>query len=250
VQQINKQKDHLQITMLSSSDKTVPPNESLTDMVIIATGIKPEIHLAQAAGIHLGPTGGIKINQRAETNLKNIYAAGDCTEVTTSITGEPMISGLGTTAARHGLIAGTNAAGGNEILPKILNTSILKLWGMEIASTGITEEHALNRQLTNKLRPLSLLVKHKSLPHYYPGGVDVWVKLIALSGSGQLIGAQLAGETILSGRINLLALAIAKGLTINELVQSDFCYAPPCNDIWDPVIVAAKGLQQRILRNA
>jgi NADPH-dependent 2,4-dienoyl-CoA reductase/sulfur reductase-like enzyme len=227
------------------SDKTALPQELQTDMVIVATGIKPEVSLARAAGIQLGPTGAIKISQRVETNLKDIYAVGDCTEVTSFLTGESIISGLGTVAARHGLVAGANAAGAGETLPNILNTSILKICDLETASVGVTEEHLRNHP-QEKFQPVSVLIKHRSLPHYYPGGADIWVKLIAESRSGQLIGAQLVSEAALTGRINLLALAIEKGITLNEIARTDFGYSPPCSDLWDPLVIAARGLQSRM----
>ncbi|MCK5578711.1 MAG: hypothetical protein KAI63_04220, partial [Planctomycetes bacterium] len=192
-----------------------------------------------------GQTGGIKVNERLESNLKDIYAAGDCAEVVSALTGEPILIGLGTIAARQGVVAGANAIGGDKKAPPVLNSSILKTFGLEVGSVGFTEQYLREKQ-SGKLDPVSMLIKYPSLPHYYPGGVDIHIKLMADKKTHRLIGAQLLGKTSIAPRINTLALAVEKGMTIEELTQSDFCYSPPVADVWDPIAIAAQAVSRKL----
>ena len=215
------------------------------DIIIVSAGVKPNVTLAKEAGLDIGQTGGIKVNERLESNLKDIYAAGDCAEVVSALTGEPILIGLGTIAARQGVVAGANAIGGDKKAPPVLNSSILKTFGLEIGSVGFTEQYLREKQ-SGKLDPVSMLIKYPSLPHYYPGGVDIHIKLMADKKTHRLIGAQLLGKTSIAPRINTLALAVEKGMTIEELTQSDFCYSPPVADVWDPIAIAAQAVSRKL----
>ena len=227
-------------------------NETVSaDMVIIAAGVRPESSLAKNAGIETGQTGGLKADERMETNIKGIYTAGDCAEVNSALTGEPILIGLGTIAARQGVAAGINAAGGDEKSPPVFNSAILKIFGMEIGTVGFTESYvSANNQSAKyhweKFNPVSVLIKYPSLPHYYPGGVDVYTKLIADSATHRLIGGQIISKTSLAGRVNALSIAIEKKITVEELSRADFCYSPPVSDVWDPLAVAAQGLLRKL----
>jgi NADH oxidase (H2O2-forming) len=235
-------------------------------IVIISAGVKPDIELARAAGLDIGPSNGIKTNPMLETSKTGIYTAGDCAESYSAITGEPIVSGLGTIAARQGVVAGANAAGAQLKSPPLINASILKIFHMEIGSAGFTETH-LTKNIppkparpkgrsggrdpdrsvgTSGFTPVSILIKYPSLPHYYPGGEDIHTKLIADKESGRILGGQVLGKSRLSGRVDMLSLAIEQKMTIKKLAQADFCYSPPCSDIWNPLAVAAQGLMRKI----
>ncbi|MEK7448582.1 MAG: FAD-dependent oxidoreductase, partial [Planctomycetota bacterium] len=179
------------VTEIKAKEVSVKDDRIPAELVVVATGVKPEIRLAQEAGLEIGITGGIKVNNHLQACLlsgpaiNNIYAAGDCAEVTSAITNEPIVIGLGTIAARQGVVAGTNAAGGDQKAPPVLNSAVLKVFGMEIGSVGFTEEY-LRKNHPEKFHPVSMTIKYPSLPHYYPGGVDIHVKLIADKKTHQL----------------------------------------------------------------
>jgi NADH oxidase (H2O2-forming) len=214
-------------------------------IVIMSAGVKPDIELARAAGLDIGPSNGIKTNSMLETSKAGIYTAGDCAESYSAITGEPIVSGLGTIAARQGVVAGANAAGAQLKSPPLVNASILKIFHMEIGSAGFTESY-LNKNKSHKFSPVSILIKYPSLPHYYPGGEDIHTKLIADKESGRILGGQVLGKSRLSGLVDMLSLAIEQKMTVEELAQADFCYSPSCSDVWNPLAVAAQGLMRKM----
>lgn len=215
-------------------------------LVVITAGVRPDVQVAKDAGIEIGPTGGIKTNQYLQTNLPDVYAAGDCAESVSAITGEPITIGLGTIAARQGVVAGVNAvAGAKTTAPKILNASVLKAFGLEIGSVGFTQAYYEHR--AKGIEPVSTLLKYPSLPHYYPGGADVYVKLIADKTSGAVIGAQTIGPGAV-GRVNMLSLAVENKMKASDLIKADFCYSPPLADIWEPVAIAAQSLERQLNR--
>lgn len=217
-------------------------------LVVVSAGIRPEVQIFKDAGIAIGPSGGIRTNEYLQTNFPNIYAAGDCAEVISGIIGEPLLIGLGTIAARQGVVVGANAAlpsdtPGREA-PIILNASVLKLFGWEIGSAGFTEEYY---RKSGKIAAASATIKFPSLPHYYPGGSDIYVKLIADRANGAVIGGQILGQSSIGARVNMISLAIENRMTVSDILRSDFCYSPPVSDIWEPIAIAAQALE-RLLR--
>lgn len=218
-------------------DKEIP-----ADMVIMCTGTAPDVELAQAAGLELGTTGGIKVNGRMETSVEGIYAVGDCVESECFIRKTPMLSGLGTIATRQGLVAGGNAAGADLKAPPVLGASVMKLFDIEIGAVGLTEDFAKKAGLETAVGA----VKYPTLPHYYPGGSDVHARLLADKGSGKIIGGQVVVGSGAAERVNMLSLAILNGMKAGEIYSADFCYSPPCQDIWAAEAVAAGGLARRL----
>lgn len=228
-------------------DKTISDLKDFTDsMIIVCAGVRPQIKLAKEIGVEIGSTGGIKVDKYLRTSLADVYAAGDCAESISELTGEPMVSGLGTIAARQGMIAGANATGKLEIAPLILNASVLKLLDMEIGSAGLTECGLGNAECG--ITTVSALIKYPSLPHYYPGGTDVHIKLIADKETKRIIGGQILCKSGAAQRVNTISLIIQNKMTVNDLLKSDFCYSPPVSDIWDPIIIAAQALAARLNR--
>jgi len=205
------------------------------DLVLISKGIRPNVELAVQAGIMLGPYGGIATNERVETNIPGVFAAGDCAETLHFLTGEPYYKPLGTTANKMGRVAGTNAAGGEAVFKGVLGTSIIKVFDLGLAKTGFTEEELVARGVEFD----TVIIRARDRAHYFPGGGRFTVKLNWEKAGGRLLGASLVGPGPSVLRINALASAIYAGMTIEDLSRQDFAYSPPFSPVWDPLLVAA-----------
>jgi len=208
------------------------------DIVLIATGVAPEVKLAAEAGIALGGTGAIAVNDHQQTNLPFVYAAGDCCEGYHRVSRKPVYIPLGDTANKQGRVAGANIGGQDVTFPGIVGSQCFKVFGLEVASTGLTEEEARQAGLT----PVSATIQGVSRAHSYPGTKRLWLKLVADTGTGRLLGAQAVGAEGVVARINILAGALAGGLSLEEIAYLDLAYAPPFSGAWDPVHIAAQQL--------
>lgn len=210
------------------------------DIVVLAAGVKPDIELARQAGLELGPTGLISVDDRLRTSDQDIYAAGDCAEAKFFFSGLPIKSQLATTAIRMGKVAGKNAAGGDESFQGTLNSVVSLACGAEVAATGLTT----NVASAIGLEVISARIRALSKPHFYPGSEPVIVKLVAEK-SGKILGGQIIGDGA-AERVNLLALAITQGVTLDKLARMDYCYAPPVNDCIEPLVIAAEAALRRL----
>jgi NADPH-dependent 2,4-dienoyl-CoA reductase/sulfur reductase-like enzyme len=208
------------------------------DIVLIAIGVAPEVKLAAAAGIALGRTGAIAVNDRQETNLPFVYAAGDCCENYHRVSRRPVYAPLGDTANKQGRVAGSNIGGRDVSFPGIVGSQCFKVFGLEVASTGLTEEEA--RQAG--FMPVSATIQGVSRAHSYPDTKRLWLRLVADTGTGRLLGAQAVGAEGVVARVNILAGALAGGLSLEEIAYLDLAYAPPFSGSWDPVHIAAQQL--------
>ncbi|MCX8173808.1 MAG: FAD-dependent oxidoreductase [Thermoplasmata archaeon] len=206
------------------------------DVLVFATGVKPDVELAKNAGIELGEAGGIKVNERMETNKQGIYAAGDCAESIHRVTGKPVLSMLGTSAVRQGKVAGVNAAGGNAVYRGTLNATVTRLFDTEIGSVSITEWQAK----AVGMDVVSVAVPWKTRAEYFPGASEIKLKLVFLKENLRLVGGQVVTKEGATGYVNLLSLAIDRGLSAGDLVHLDTCYSPPVADVWNPVCIAAE----------
>jgi NADH oxidase (H2O2-forming) len=192
-----------------------------TDLLIVATGVKPEVSLAESAGCKIGSTGGILTNQCCETSVKDIYAVGDCTEFVDFVTKDPILVGLGSIAVRQGICAGVNAAAGSYTLPKgFLQTSTSKLFNVEIASVGPTSSTPEHFSI------ISGKYNGHSLPEYYPGGKPITLKVLVDEYTGVIMGAQAVGDKA-AQRINTFACAILGRMDIETMRKLETAYAPP-----------------------
>jgi len=205
-----------------------------TDFVINATGVRADIELAKAVGISVGK--GIKVNEYMETSIPSIYAVGDCVECKHLITGEYVLSQLGTSATRQGLVAGRNAAGNRDIFPGVLMSSVTKIHGLEVGATGLTKWAADRANIETVIGKMTGHTK----PHYFPGGSKVKVKVLARKDDGRVIGAQIVAREDVGHRVNMVATAIQSNITVNELAKVDTCYAPPIADTLETVCLAAE----------
>ncbi len=208
---------HLVIKNRETNEETTIP----TDLCVIATGTKPETTLAQLIGCTIGKTGGILVDEQAQTSIKDVYAVGDCTEYRDLVTGEPVCVGLGSIGVRQGIAAGTNAAGGTYSLPKgLLMTRTSEFFGVEIAAVGPIQASLQNRTIT------SGKYKGSSLPDYFPGGAPITMKLHVEEPSGKILAAQAVGSNA-AQRTNVYACAILNGLTVDDVRKMETTYAPP-----------------------
>ncbi len=212
------------------------------DIVILATGNRAVTELAAAAGCEIGATRQIKANEKSETSAPSIYAAGDCTEYIDFVTNQPIPVGLGSVGVRQAIAAGVNAAGGNAAVGKILATRTTHLFGLEIAAAGPTQaalEKAGIKAIAGKFRG-------SSLPHYFPGGKPVNVKVLCDEG-GRILGAQIVGDGA-ALRANTFAAAILKGMTVDEFSMMETAYAPPVAPTLDPMVLGAEACRMRLRR--
>jgi len=224
------------------SGVSVSGEEIPADLVIVATGVRPNVQLAKDAGIKIGETGGIKTNMRMETSVKDVYAAGDCAESVNMITKRPMLSQLGTTAVRQGKVAGINAAGGYAVFTGCLGSCVTKLFDLEIGATGLTEFTASRAGIET----VAGTITSKTRADYYPGGKQIRVKILVDKDTERIIGGQIIGGEEVTQRINALSFAIQKQMTVRELVKADTCYAPPLNETWEPMVLAAEIAARRL----
>jgi len=207
------------------------------DMVVIAAGFKPNAELAADAGIELGRTGAIRTDDRMETNLRGVFAAGDCAEVLHLVSGRPTWIPLGTTANKCGRVAGANAAGARERFPGIVGTSIVSIFGMGFATTGFSVAEAR----AEGFAPVVARIEALSRPRYYQG-VKTIVELVADRTTRRLLGGCVIGEDGAAGRINVVAAALHARLRVDEFEQLDLAYSPPFAPVWDPLLIAAQQL--------
>jgi len=207
-----------------------------SDLIIAAFGIRANTELAKKAGIATGETRSIKANMRMETNVKDVYAAGDCVESVSMITQRPTICQLGTVAVRQAKVAGINAAGGYAVFRGVLGSSVTKFFDTEIGVTGLTEFFARRAGVEIVVGAIS----SKTRPEYYPGGLPIRIKIVVEKESQRLIGAQIVGGEQVTQRVNALSFAMQKKMTVRELAKADTAYAPPLNETWEPMVLAAE----------
>jgi len=213
------------------------------DMVIMATGVRANLDLAKQAGLTLGERDRIiRVNSRMESSVPDIYAAGDCVESRSFVTGLPTICQLGTTAVRQAKVAGVNAAGGYAIFPGVLGSAVTRMFGIEVGATGVTEFQAKRAGLETVVGKITSATK----PHYFPGGKEIRVKIIAEKEFGTVIGGQIVGGEEVAQRVNMISLAIQNRMTLMDLAKVDTCYAPPVCETWEAIALAAEMAVSRL----
>ncbi|MGZ8096996.1 MAG: FAD-dependent oxidoreductase [Methylosarcina sp.] len=213
-----------------------------TDLVIIAIGIRPNVQLTEGTGIELGQSGAIAVNARMETTVPSVFAAGDCCESFSRITGKPFWLPLGDIANLQGRVAGENAAGGNASFTGMLGTAIFKTFEMNVAMTGLSEKNALDAGHD----PVSLIVTQLDRARYFPGGKIIHLKLIADRKDGKILGGQAIGAGAVDKVIDIVATALLGHLTCGDLENADFAYSPPFSAVLSPVIVVAGALNTKL----
>lgn len=193
------------------------------DLVVVACGVVPEVDLARRAGMEIGSTGAIAVDERQATGVPDVFAAGDCCETTHLVSGRKTWLPLASTAGKQGRVAGTNAAGGEERFPGVVGTAVLQVAEQNVARTGLGEEEARRMGY----RVVTALVAGTDTPHYYPMHAPLALKVVADAASGRLLGAQAVGPGEAVKRIDVLATALACGATLEQAAHLDLGYAPP-----------------------
>jgi len=227
--------------VLIKNNETGEEKKLDTDLMIIATGTRPNVELAKNIGCKIGETGGIIVNNRSETSVKNVYAAGDCTQYIDYITAKPTLIGLGSIVVRQAISAGVNVAGGNyELLKGVLSTSTSEFFGLEIASVG-----PITSRAEKDFSVITGSFNGFSLPHYYPGGKPVSVKVLVDEYTGMIMGAQCVGDKA-AQRINTFACAILGRLDIETFRKLETAYAPPIAPTLDAVTLACDVVSMKL----
>jgi NADPH-dependent 2,4-dienoyl-CoA reductase/sulfur reductase-like enzyme len=209
-----------------------------SEMVLLDTGVAPNVDLAQEAGIQIGVTGGIAVNRSMETNVPAIYAAGNCVESYCSIRRRPVLNFLGTVAAKQGRVAGDNLAARRSEFFGSIGTTVLKVFDLAVGRTGLSVREAE----AENMPVASARIEALDRAAYYPTAQKLWVKLVADRNSRKLVGAQVIGYGDAARRIDVAATAITAGMRVDELAQLDLAYSPPYGSLWDPLLVAAQAL--------
>ena len=219
------------------ADGTTVPAE----LVLLSTGVRPNSELALAAGVALGASGAILVNERMETNQPGVFACGDCIEEFHIVTGKQVYRPLGSTANKTGRIAGDCATGGNLAYRGTLGTGIFRVLGLTVGQTGLTErevrEAGYDAAICHSTKP--------DKPEYF-GGKEMVIKAVADRETGRLLGAQIVGEAGVDKRIDVFATAITYGAKVEDLFYLDLAYAPPFSTTKDPVLYTGMILENAI----
>lgn len=221
--------DNGNITSVPLEDKEIP-----TDFVILSVGIKPNTELLTKKGAAYIKNGALKVNERMETSLADIYAAGDCASIKNTLTNEHDYLPLGTHSNKGGRTAGANAAGGNEVFKGGYKTAIVKIFENTLGRTGLNPDYMRMNNIDFKTN----LIVAGTTPGYYPNQKDVIIETYYCPVTGKIVGCEAFGAHGVDKRIDVMSTAIYGGLTIEDLPNLDLAYAPPFSPAKDPVIVS------------
>ncbi|MBA2850338.1 NADH oxidase (H2O2-forming) [Methanococcus maripaludis] len=211
-------------------EETIP-----AEMVIMSTGVRSNIELAKKAGCDIGRWA-VLTNEKMQTSIPNIYAVGDCVEVIDAITMQNTLSPFGTTAVRQGKVAAKTIANVEAEIKPVLNSMVSKIGKLEIGGTGMTE-------IAAKMNAIDVVIGYsKSLTRarYYPGGKPIYIKMVADKMTKKVIGCQIISEERVAERVDAMSIAVSNGMTVEELANQEFCYAPPVSMVIDPIVFAAE----------
>jgi NADPH-dependent 2,4-dienoyl-CoA reductase/sulfur reductase-like enzyme/rhodanese-related sulfurtransferase len=205
------------------------------ELVLFSVGVRPELALAKRAGLEIGPSGGLVVDEHLRTSNANVWAAGDMVEVVQKISGRHVRVPLAGPANRQGRIAASNALGQAMRYGGALGTSVVKIFEATAAMTGLSERAARDAGL-----PVGVAIIHKDHhASYYPGGREIALKLVYDRKTSRLLGAQAFGHGGVDKRIDVLATALHGEMTLDDLAELDLAYAPPYSSANDPVNLAA-----------
>ena len=204
--------------------------------VVLGLGSVPEVDLAAAAGVPLGPTGAIRVDETQRTPVEHVWAAGDCAEVQHRLTRRPANIHLGTVANKTGRVAGINLGGGDAAYPGTLGTAITRICDLEIAGVGLR----LSDALAAGFDAVAGTARGTTMAGYMPDARPMTIRAVAERGTQRLLGAQIVGGPGAGKRVDVFATAIWTGMTAQDLEWADLSYAPPFSGTWDLVAIAAR----------
>ncbi|MFB6133431.1 MAG: FAD-dependent oxidoreductase [Halanaeroarchaeum sp.] len=226
------------VEAVRTEDETVP-----VDMAVVGVGVDANSELAEAAGIEVGDTGAIAVDEYGETSAENVYAAGDCAEAEHVVTGEPDHVPLALTANRAGRAVGQTVTGDPTETGPIAGTAVVKAFDVEAGRTGIIEEE---RAREAGFDPVSVSITSRSRAGYYPGGSAIEIELLADAETHRVLGAAMVGEEGVTKRVDTVTTAIYAEMDTHDVEYLDLSYAPPFGPTWDPVLTAAKVLASKL----
>lgn len=212
------------------------------DLVIICIGVEPNTALAKKAGIRTGTSGGILTDQRQQTNIDTIFAAGDCCEVRNLVNNKSMFIALATIASKTGWTAGENAAGGSAVFRGAIRAIAVRVFGMEVIQLGLSSAEASESGFDVVTDTITAWSKVGIMPN----AAKVTITTIADRKSKRLLGANLYGKEGAVHRGNTLAVAIQHRIPVDDMQQWDLAYTPPFTPLWDPLLVAANALRKKL----
>ncbi len=216
--------------------------EIQADAVLMSLGIRPQVELARQAGLRIGETGAIWVNEKMETSAEGVYAAGDCAETIDLITGKRVWIPLGSTANKQGRVVGVNVCGGSAMFPGVMGTTVFKCFDWNVAKTGLGMKEAEK----GGFQPIQAIVRGFDRAHYYPGRKESTLKVIADEKTGRILGGQAMGEGPSDKFIDILAMALHAKMNCREVASVDLAYAPPYSPVLSPIIVAANVLLNKL----
>lgn len=222
--------------------RTGTGKEFKTDFAVICTGVTPNVEIARDAGIEIGITGAIKVNDKMETNIEDIYACGDCVEENLIISDTKIWLPLGSNANKEGRVAAINACGGDEHFHGVLGSSVTRCLNLTMSMTGLTEKRAVSLGYS----PVSVTVTKNDKVGYMPDVNNITLKLTADYKTGIILGAQAVGAGDADKRINALTAALLAKMTVQEFYKNDLTYAPPFSPTIDPLLNAAQLLAGKV----
>lgn len=218
--------------------------EIAADIVLCSVGVLPQSRLARDAGLETGLKGGIVVNEHQQTSDPSIWACGDCVQMKRILTGAPAYVPLGTTANKQGRVAGACLAGESDAFKGILGSSVTKVFDLYVAVTGLSLQQAKDCGFA----AVSSVITKADRASYYPGGGENTISMILDENTGKLLGAQAIGTSTVAGRMNVFVAAITAGMTVAEINDLDFVYAPPVAPVYDPILIAASQAMKKVRR--
>lgn len=211
------------------------------DLVLIAAGVRPVVDLARAAGVEIGSTGAIAVDDHMRTSIPGVFAAGDCVESVHRVSGRTVWLPLGDVANRHGRVAGTNMAGGDSSFPGVLGTAIFSVFGLGVGTTGLDEQQASDAGFD----PVVEFLEVPSRARYMPESRPLHVRMVADRRSGRVLGCEVAGMDAVDKAVDTVAAALHGELTVDDLADLDLAYAPGFAPVSAAVQVAGELLRKR-----
>jgi len=230
------------VSKIESTNIMIGDEKISSQIVLCATGIKPNSEIAKEAGIETGVKDAVSVDRKMETSVSGIFAAGDCAESLNLIVNKKTYVPLGTVANKQGRVAGINAAKGYAVFKGVLGSVEFKLFDLEIAKTGLSVMEADSYGID----AIEVGITAPSTAHGYPERTSIDVVLTADKKTGKLLGAQMIGKSGVAQRINTVATAIYNEMTVDDFSMLDFAYAPPFSPVWDPLLVAANVLKGKL----
>ncbi len=211
-------------------------------MILVAIGVKPNSGLAVDSDLELGPKNAISVDRCMLTSDDNIYAAGDCADTYHIVTGNKTWIPLALRANRSGWAVGDNVSGKDVQLEGVAGTSVFKVFDLQVARTGLNHDEAK----ANGFDPVEVTIQSRSRAHAHPGNTTMYVEMVGDKKSSRILGAQMVGYEGVAHRINSIAVALHRQMSVESYSQCDLAYAPPFGPVWDPTLTAANQLLKKM----